>query len=559
MSSITSQQTKLDLELVPNEKRFEIGKCNRRLTRGMKLREPTFQVVLDAITLTPCYPAFLITADVLEVYMHQFWNSVYKHDNFYRFKLDKKKRFKLTLEIFRDIFQICPRVQGRDFDVLPTKEETVGLSGKTNGLDKLRLSRAQILWGMYHQKNVDYMELLWEDFIYQINNRAYKKQDKMYYPRFTKVIIHHFLTQDKTLSWRNKIGMHTSKNDYLITTLRFVSAKEATQTYGAVLPECLTNTEMKETKAYKIYMGFSIGSTPPKPAWKFKKASPSKKDQDLVLVDEEPVKKGKRVKRPVKKSKTKPASGIVIREAHVETKSKRKEKVDVTHGKGIELLSEVDLTEDAQFEEVRRKSMRDFHKTHPSGSGDVKIKPSVTSEGTGVKPGVPDVTKDDSTKSETESWGNDEDNNNDKNDSVSEGNDKENESVDDETDNEKGSDSKTDTDENNSDFEYDTKVNKEEIGDDEEEKEDQYVRTPSHYSPTDDDDDETNVKSKVDDKAKGVEEEEVDCTGSLLNDDVDERSSEPIHADEEVIHKEGVDAEMTKAQQGNENLEITQE
>ncbi|GKC86106.1 hypothetical protein Tco_1141823, partial [Tanacetum coccineum] len=285
--------------------------------------------------------------------------------------------------------------------------------------------------------------------------------------------------------------MHTSKNDYLITTLRFVSAKEATQTYGAVLPECLTNPKMKETKAYKIYMGFSTGSTPPKPAWKFKKAFPSKKDQDLVPVDEEPVKKGKRVKRPVKKSKTKPSSGIIIREAHVETKSKRKEKVDVTYGKGIELLSEVDLTEDAQFEE---------------------IKPSVTSEGTGVKPGVPDVTKDDSTKSETESWGNDEDNNNDKNDSVSEGNDKENESVDDETDNEKGSDSKTDTDENNSGFEYDTKVNKEEIGDDEEEKEDQYVRTPSHYSPTDDDDDETNVKSKVDDKAKGVEEEEVDCT-----------------------------------------------
>ncbi|GKC86107.1 hypothetical protein Tco_1141824 [Tanacetum coccineum] len=204
-------------ERVEMETASDGGKCNRRLTRGMKLREPTFQVVLDAIALTPCYPAFLITADVLEVYMHQFWNSVYKHDNFYRFKLDKKKIFKLTLEIFRDIFQICPRVQGRDFDVLPTEEETVsflrdlghtgeinslndvidqthqpwrtfatlinrGLSGKTNGLDKLRLSRAQILWGMYHQKNVDYMELLWEDFIYQINNRAYKKQDKMYYP-----------------------------------------------------------------------------------------------------------------------------------------------------------------------------------------------------------------------------------------------------------------------------------------------------------------------------------------------------------------------------------------
>ncbi|GJT06403.1 copia protein [Tanacetum coccineum] len=59
---------------------------------------------------------------VPEVYMHQFWDSVYKHDTFYRFKMDKRKRFELTLEIFKDIFKICPRVQGQDFDALPTDE-----------------------------------------------------------------------------------------------------------------------------------------------------------------------------------------------------------------------------------------------------------------------------------------------------------------------------------------------------------------------------------------------------------------------------------------------------
>ncbi|GJU51710.1 hypothetical protein Tco_1221265 [Tanacetum coccineum] len=42
-----------------------------------------------------------------------------------RFKLDKKKRFKLTLEVFRDIFQIFLRVQGRDFDALPSEEDTI--------------------------------------------------------------------------------------------------------------------------------------------------------------------------------------------------------------------------------------------------------------------------------------------------------------------------------------------------------------------------------------------------------------------------------------------------
>ncbi|GJT12342.1 retrovirus-related pol polyprotein from transposon TNT 1-94 [Tanacetum coccineum] len=478
---------------------LDIGKCNGRIPRGLTPIEPTFQVVLDAIALTPCYSAFLITADVHEVYMHQFWNSIYKHDNFYRFKLDKKKRFKLTLEVFRDIFQICPRVQGIDFDPLPSEEDNVsflrelghtreinslndvvvdqmnqpwrtfttiinrGLSRKTSGHDKLRLSRAQILWGMYFQKNVDYVELLWEDFVYQINNRVYKKQEKMYYPRFTKVIIHHFLIQDKTLSWRNKIGMHTSKDDYLINILRFDSAKEATQIYGAVLPEC---------------------AVPPKMAQKFKKASPSKKDSDLVPVDEEPVQKGKRVKRLAKKSTTKPAAGVVIREAPMETKSKSKEKVDVTRGKGIELLFEVALTKEAQMKKVRKKSLMDFHKTHPSGSGTVaekpprveKITPTVTSEGTG-----------------------------------------ENESDDDETqsDSVKGSDSQNQSEEHESDSEQ-----QEEVKDDDKE-EDEFVHTPSH---TDD-----NLESKSDD------------------------------TDREVVQDEDADDEMNDAQRGNENLETTQE
>ncbi|GKC85094.1 hypothetical protein Tco_1140811, partial [Tanacetum coccineum] len=403
-------------------------------------------------------------------------NSVYKHDTFNRFKIDKKKRFKLTLEVFRDIFQICQRVPGRDFDALPSKEDT-SLSGKTSGLDKLRHSRAQILWGMFHQKNVDYVELLWEEFIYHIENRVYKKQEKMYYPRFTKVIIHHFLIQEKSLSWRNRIGMHTSKDDYLINTLRFFSRKEASQIYGAVLPECLTSPEMKESKAYKTYLGYATSGVPPKVARKFKKASPSKKESELVPGDKEPVKKGKRLKTPAKKSTSKPTTGIVIREPPVETKSKgkEKEKVDVPCGKGIELLSEVALTEKALLKEVRKKSLRDFHKTHPSGFGMVaekppsveKITPTVTSEGTSDKPGVPDVTNDDSSESESESWGNDEDDSNNEQESSDESSKQENDSDEQELDSEQDEES-NDDDQEQEDFDQENESEDDEMKSDEE-------------------------------------------------------------------------------------------
>ncbi|GJR36759.1 hypothetical protein Tco_1212443 [Tanacetum coccineum] len=201
---------------------------------------------------------------------------------------------------------------------------------------------------------------------------------------------------------------------------------------------------MKEGKAYKTYIGYATGGVPPKVARKFKKASPSKKESELVLGDEEPIKKGKRLKTPAKKSASKPATSIVIREHPVETKSKRKEKdkVDVAHGKGIEMLSEVALSEKAQMKEVRKKSLKYFHMTYLSGSGTVaekppsveKITPTVTSEGTGDKPGVPDVTNDDSSESESESWGNDEDDSNNEQESSDESSMQENESEEQESD-----------------------------------------------------------------------------------------------------------------------------
>ncbi|GJT18827.1 hypothetical protein Tco_0877533 [Tanacetum coccineum] len=229
----------------------------------------------------------------------------------------------------------------------------------------------------------------------------------------------------------------------------------------------MTSPEMRETKAYKTYFSYATGATPPKKARKFKKvASPSKKLSPVL--EEEPAKKLKRVKRPAKKSTIASRAGVVIRDTHVVSLSKKKEKVYVDQGKGIELLSEVSLTEEAQMKEVRKKSMRDFYRTHPSGSGKVskippsaeKIKPSITNEGTSAKPGVPDVTEEESTER---------------------------------------SDSEHETDENETGFESDQQEN-EEVKDDDEEK-DKFVNSPSIYTPTDDED-ETNVESKDDDNAE---------------------------------------------------------
>ncbi|GKE21552.1 hypothetical protein Tco_1433064, partial [Tanacetum coccineum] len=93
----------MDNALVAPENHGVIGKCNMRINLGMKSKEPTYQVTLDALALTTCDPAFLITAEV---------------------PIDKK-RFSVNVEVLREILNICPKVLGKEFDETLTKEEAL--------------------------------------------------------------------------------------------------------------------------------------------------------------------------------------------------------------------------------------------------------------------------------------------------------------------------------------------------------------------------------------------------------------------------------------------------
>nr|GFD49075.1 hypothetical protein [Tanacetum cinerariifolium] len=64
MATTAAQQIALDNALVTLEKQVEIDKFNMRIDPQKTQKEPTYQVFLDALTLTTCYLAFLITASV---------------------------------------------------------------------------------------------------------------------------------------------------------------------------------------------------------------------------------------------------------------------------------------------------------------------------------------------------------------------------------------------------------------------------------------------------------------------------------------------------------------
>nr|GFA70289.1 hypothetical protein [Tanacetum cinerariifolium] len=283
MNPIVTQQAALDNALVLSEKRLKIERCSARISFSKLQKEETYQVTLEALKLSPCYPAFQITAEVLKIYMHQFWNTIKKigKTNAYDFKLDKK-----------------------------------------------------------------------EDFMYQANKREISsaRKENMPYPRFTKVIINHFIFKDNTISIRNRINLHTVHDDTLLGTLKFVSKIEDYQKYGALIPNGMINDDIKLSAAYKTYLDYATGKVPPKKARKFKKhASPKLKT--VPTSPKEPTRKGKRVKRPAKKATTAPTTGVVIKD-----------------------------TLDAQLKKKLRKNKQETHKLQASGS----------SEGANFESEVPD-------------------------------------------------------------------------------------------------------------------------------------------------------------------------
>ncbi|GKA48485.1 retrovirus-related pol polyprotein from transposon TNT 1-94, partial [Tanacetum coccineum] len=265
-------------------------------------KDVTFQVVIDIIKNSTCFKAFTISADVPEIFMQQFWYTIkkVKESESYEFLLANKKCI-VDAEVFRKILDICPRVEGEEFTLVQDDDDTLTfltdlgykgllykhtkmfvdhmhqpwrtlaaiinkcLSGKTTSNDKLRKSIIDIPWGMFYRENVDYPELIWEDFAFQIDHKKEKKSRRktMPFPRFTKVIINHFLKQHKSLSNLKYQHYHIIKDDGIVSRLKFVKIGEDYQEYGLVIPDVMLNNAIKQSESYQMFIKYSTGDIPP--------------------------------------------------------------------------------------------------------------------------------------------------------------------------------------------------------------------------------------------------------------------------------------------------------
>ncbi|GJW74878.1 hypothetical protein Tco_0134248, partial [Tanacetum coccineum] len=324
------------------------------------------------------------------------------------------------------------------------------------------------------------------------------QEKSMPYPRFQRSS-HYFILQEQLISMRNRINLHTVRDDRLLGILKYVSKTEEHQVYGALIPKEMINEDILNSTAYKTYYAYASGPKEPKKARKFKKHTSPK----LKTV---PVSPKESIKKPAKKTVTamkssKSQVGVIIKDTPGVFVSKKKSSVKGKISKG----DGTDLGLGVPDEQQRKKSGID--------------------EGTGTKLGVLDVPIYES-ESETESWG----------ESVEEDDDDEDVSDDDGDDDDDNEYKNDDDDKANSDRTESDKIkipdlNQSRTKYDEEDKEheSERVHTPLKFIPT-------NYEDKVDDE-ENMDEEEDDEVIKELYKDVN-------------VNLGNEDAEMTNANQG---------
>ncbi|GJR11858.1 retrovirus-related pol polyprotein from transposon TNT 1-94 [Tanacetum coccineum] len=326
-------------------------KSNLRLSSNLKSKESTLQVALDPLKLTLFYKAFEIFADVPEIYMQKFWVTISRHHSSLRQKFEEPRLEEEILSFIRDL-------------------------GHTDEIKFLS------------DVNANHMHQPWRSFAAIVNKCLSGKTTTLE----SLLIVDYFMAKDHAIPRRNKMFWHYTRDDFMFTTVRVISKHQDTQVYGAILPQHLTNQAMLESEVYITYRAYATGDKTSKPKSTKRKAdfesSPKTKPTQAS--------KGKRIKTSAKGDKA------------------AKMKQSTTKSKGLTMLSEVALSEADQMKLATKRSKKEFHNSHISGSGDgVNIQSKVpdeqqhtvsgTNKGAGDKPEVPDVPEYRS-ESEEESW-----------------------------------------------------------------------------------------------------------------------------------------------------------
>ncbi|GJS59256.1 hypothetical protein Tco_0654040 [Tanacetum coccineum] len=136
------------------------------------------------------------------------------------------------------------------------------LTTRVTGWDQPPLQIMQMLYCFVNNIHVDYAELLWEGIYYSLHHPT----SLIPYPRFTKIIVSHYMTIFPEISRRARDKYHNLQDDDIMKNI-FNSGRHKDKV-GMQIPAWMIIEEMKHTEHYQMYtevFGINVPLTQSRP------------------------------------------------------------------------------------------------------------------------------------------------------------------------------------------------------------------------------------------------------------------------------------------------------
>ncbi|GKB29950.1 hypothetical protein Tco_0869351 [Tanacetum coccineum] len=289
-------------------------------------------ISVDILQNTNFFRAFTASAFVPAIYIQQFWNTLTYEAKTggYSFQFDEN-RFILDANLLREALEITPIDQAHQFVSPPSGDAIMDFVNELGYTEEIHFVSRMMLWGIITSTNVDYAELIWEEFVQAMQTFLVDKANlsiapqkvkktKPYvipYCRFKKLIICH-LGRTHNIHQRSASPFHLAEEDHRLGNLKSIPKVEDDEHDQKIMAEKGGKKKPATAKQLK-----------PKPVKeKSSKPSPAMKPK---VTQEKPAKPS-----PAKNPKRAHVGGVAIREPVAEATRP----LPVVEGKGKAIATE---------------------------------------------------------------------------------------------------------------------------------------------------------------------------------------------------------------------------
>ncbi|GJU52477.1 retrovirus-related pol polyprotein from transposon TNT 1-94 [Tanacetum coccineum] len=258
-------------DLCPPNKRYDLMDANKKIDLEHVQCLPERKILMNIIKNHPLRFSIAASSSIPWIYIARFWHTLKEDESKYRlrFMLDKKE-LTLTLDDFRQIFHL-PQATANNHnsfvpppsfsDMVPFYKQALGFTMELKTQSNFKTTGLLQPWQTLCKIFLKCLTTR-EGLYYSLHHPT----SSIPYPRFTKIIVSHYMTIFPEISRRVRDMYHNLQDDDIMKNI-FNSGRHKNKV-GMQIPAWMITDDMKHTEHYRMYaevFGIDVSLTQSQP------------------------------------------------------------------------------------------------------------------------------------------------------------------------------------------------------------------------------------------------------------------------------------------------------